>query len=167
MKRTCFILMFSMFSFLLLAQTNSTKRIPSISIKTLDGKNFNTSQISNDGKPIIISFWATWCHPCTKELSAIADVYDNWITETGVKLIAISIDDSRTINSVRPFVNARGWNYEIYLDTNGELKRAMGVNNVPHIFIINGNGEIVNQHTTYTEGSENELFQEIKVLIGK
>lgn len=147
-----------------MAQDTKGKSLPTITIKTLDGKSFSTSQISNDGKPIILSFWASWCRPCIKELSAFADVYVDWQEETGVKLIAISVDDSRTVNSVRPLINARGWEYEFYLDTNGDLKRAMGVNNVPHTFILNGKGEVVYQHTNYTEGSEDKLFEEVKKL---
>ncbi|HOP02828.1 MAG TPA: TlpA disulfide reductase family protein [Tenuifilaceae bacterium] len=147
-----------------MAQDTKGKSLPTVTIKTLDGKSFSTNQISNDGKPIILSFWASWCRPCIKELSAIADVYVDWQEETGVKLIAISVDDSRTVNSVRPLINARGWEYEFYLDTNGDLKRAMGVNNVPHTFILNGKGEVVYQHTNYTEGSEDKLFEEVKKL---
>lgn len=145
------------------AQQNNN--IPSVSIKTLDGKSFSTSSITNNGKPIIISFWASWCRPCIKELSAIADLYPDWQDETGVKIIAISIDDARTINNVRPMVNARAWEYDFYLDSNGDFKRAMGVTNVPHTFLLNGKGEVVYQHTTYTEGAEYELYEKVKALV--
>ncbi len=156
-----FILLSSLFTF---AQQGNVKKLPSVTIKTLDGRDFSTSKIENGGKPIIISFWASWCRPCVKELSAIADLYDDWQIETGVKLIAISIDDARTVNNVRPMVNSRGWEYDFYLDSNGDLRRAMGVTNVPHTFILNGKGEVVYQHTTYTDGSEYEMFEKIKAL---
>ena len=165
--RSAFISVMILFliSFACVAQDVKAKKVPAVTIKTLDGKSFSTSQISNNGKPIILSFWASWCRPCIKELTAIADLYPDWQDETGVKLVAISIDDSRTVNNVRPLVNARGWDYEFYLDTNGDLKRAMGVIDVPHTFILNGDGEVVYQHTTYTEGSEHELFKKIKSLV--
>ncbi len=147
------------------AQEARSQKLPVATIKTLEGRDFSTSQIDNKGKPIIISFWASWCRPCIKELSAIADLYEDWQDETGVKLIAISIDDARTVNNVRPMVNARGWEYEFYLDSNGDLRRAMGVTNVPHTFILNGKGEIVHQHTNYTDGSEYEMFEKIKALV--
>lgn len=146
-----------------MAQQSSS--IPTATIKTLDGKNFSTSDITNNGKPIIISFWASWCRPCIKELSAIADLYQDWQDETGVKIIAISIDDTRTVNNVRPMVNARAWEYDFYLDSNGDFKRAMGVTNVPHTFVLNGKGEVVYQHTTYTEGAEFELYEKVKALV--
>ena len=55
-----------------------------------------------------------------------------------MKLVAISIDDSRSMNRVLPYVNSSGWEYEVYLDPNSELKRAMGVSTVPHTFLLNG-----------------------------
>ena len=112
--------------------------IPSVNIKTLDGKVFNTSQLNNNGKPMILDFWATWCKPCVSELNAISENYADWQTETGVKLIAISIDDARNMEKVGPYVNGKYWEYEVLLDPNGDFKRAMNVNNVPHIFLING-----------------------------
>jgi cytochrome c biogenesis protein CcmG, thiol:disulfide interchange protein DsbE len=138
------------------------KSIPSVDIKTMTGEIFNTSNIDNAGKPIVISFFALWCKPCMKELTAISDVYQDWQDETGVKLVAISIDDARSTANVMPTVNGNGWEYEFYCDPNGDFKRAMGVNMIPHIFILNGQKKVVYQHTSYAEGGENELFEIIK-----
>jgi thiol-disulfide isomerase/thioredoxin len=136
--------------------------VPSVTIKNLDGSAFNTADLDNGGKPIILSFWATWCKPCVLELSAIAEQYADWQEETGVKLVALSVDDARTTNSVAPFVNGKGWDYEVHLDPNGDFKRAMNVNLVPHTFLLNGNKEIVSQHTTYSPGDEDALFEHVK-----
>ena len=139
--------------------------IPSVDIKALDGQTFNTINIDNDGKPIIISLWATWCKPCIAELLAIADVYDEWVEETGVKLVAISIDDARSAARVKPWVDGKDWPYEVYLDQNKDFARAMNVVNVPHTFIINGEGEIVWQHTSYQDGGEEELIEKVRELL--
>src|SRR5688572_940118 len=114
--------------------------IPSVNIKTMDNQVFNTTGLSNDGKPMIIDFWATWCKPCVAELNAIQEQYAEWQAETGVKLVAISIDDARTMPSVGPFVNGKGWDYEVYLDPNSDFRRAMNVNNIPHTFLVDGTG---------------------------
>jgi len=142
-------------------------RMPSAIVETLDGKKFDTKDLSNNGKPIIVNFWATWCAPCKRELSTIADKYAQWQEETGVKLVAVSIDDTRSKARVAPYVNGQDWDYEVLLDPNGDLKRALNVNNVPHTFLLNGKGEIVYQHNNYEPGDENELYDRVKELVGK
>lgn len=159
-----FIFLYSI-SFSQELQTN--KKVPSVDIKTLDGKIVNTSTFSNDGKPMILSLWATWCRPCLKELSAINDVYDDWKEETGVKLIAVSVDDSKTVRNVAPLINGKEWDFEFYLDENGDFKRAMSVNMVPHTFILNGKGEIVMQFTAFGEGGEKKLIEAVKKIIAE
>jgi len=154
----------SIFLIVISLQAQDNKKLPSVNVKDLDGKVFNTSNINNNGKPIVISFWATWCKPCIQELANMHDLYQKWQKETGVKVIAISIDDSRSSKKVKPFVSGRSWYYEFLLDENSEFKRAMNVNNPPHTFLIDGNGNIVYEHNGYAPGDEKKLYQEIKKL---
>lgn len=134
------------------------KKMPSVMLEDLDGNTINSAELSNDGNPIVISFWATWCKPCRQELNTIADDYEDLQEETGMKLIAVSIDDERNKSKVRPVVDASGWEYDIWLDTNSDLKRAMGVNYPPQTFVINGKGEIVYSHVGFVPGDELELY---------
>ena len=151
----------AIFSTLSIAQNRT---LPSVDVKTLEGSNININTIENDGNPIVISFWATWCKPCKKELNNIAEVYEDWQDETDVKLVAISIDNARSMAKVAPYVNASDWDYEVYLDPNGNLKRALGVSTVPHTFLLNGKNEIVWQHKGYVDGDEDELLEQIEKL---
>ena len=139
-------------------------QLPSVKLKTLDGKTIDTSTLSNDGKPFVISFFATWCKPCNRELKAISEHYADWQEETTVKLYAISIDQAQNINKVKPLVDGFGWEYEVLLDPNGDFKRAMNVQNVPHLFILDGKGKIVYNHTGYTDGGETEIYEIISKL---
>lgn len=159
MKRFALILTF-VFSISII----STAQVPEVQIKNLDGTSASTSTFKNDGKPMVISFWATWCKPCVKELNAINENYIDWEDETGVKVIAVSIDNSRSMNRVKPFVNGRAWEFDVYCDPNGDFKRAMNVGNVPHTFLIDGNGKIVWQHTSYADGDEDHLYELIQKL---
>ncbi|MBT3647981.1 MAG: TlpA family protein disulfide reductase [Flavobacteriales bacterium] len=142
------------------------RKIPAVDIKNLDQSAFSTGEIENDGKPIIISFWATWCSPCKRELNTIADEWEDWVDETGVKLVAISIDDARNMHKVKPYIDGQSWEYEVYLDPNGDFKRAMNVNNVPHTFLIDGDRNIVWQHNSYAPGDEEELYELVEKLSG-
>lgn len=142
--------------------TAHAQSVPDVKVKNMDGATVSTNTLTNDGKPMIISFWATWCKPCIKELETIHEVYAEWREQTGVKLVIISIDDARTTASVAPFLNAKGWEYEAYLDVNSDFRRAMNVNMVPHTFLLNGNREIIDQHTSFAPGDEDKLFEKVK-----
>lgn len=135
--------------------------LPNITLKNLDGESVNIAELYNDGNPFVMTFWATWCGPCIKEHNALSDVYDDWVEETGVKIFAVCIDDSRATARIKPFVDGKGWPFDVLLDVNSELKRTMNVNNPPHTFLFDGNGKVVWQHTGYLDGGEEDLYQEI------
>lgn len=139
---------------------NAQNPLPDVNLKTLMGKTISTTEISNNNKLMVISLWATWCVPCKNELDAIAEVYEDWVDDTGVSLFAVSIDDSRTSKRIKPMINGKDWEFEILLDENSDLKRAFGVSTVPFTVLIK-NGKIVYKHTGYTPGYENELYDQI------
>ena len=160
-KRFCLVVL------LLLGVFASYAQLPSVTLKDINGKTVDTATLQNDGKPFIISFFATWCKPCNRELKAISEVYADWQDETGVKVIAISIDQAQNVAKVKPLVDGYGWEYEVLLDPNSDFKRAMGVNMIPAVFIIDGGGKIAESRSGYTDGSESHLIDKVRELIAK
>lgn len=138
------------------------RTLPEVKLKDMAGKTVNSSSIINTGGLTVIDFWATWCKPCILELDNIADQYAKWQKETGVKIVAISIDDARNAGKVAPLVKGRDWRYDVYIDENSDFKRALNVGNIPHTFLLNKNGEIIWQHNSYAVGDEDELYELIK-----
>ena len=141
-------------------------KLPNVSLKGIDNKSVNVANFNNSEKPVIVSFWATWCGPCIKELESIKTKYAQWQKEYGVELVAISIDDSKTINRVKPMVTSKGWKYKVLLDTNQDLKRALNVVNVPYTMVLY-KGKVMFTHSNYTPGIENKIEQELNEIIKK
>lgn len=164
MKRILFIL-----SVCLLAVTceGFAQKLPQITLKDINGKAISVDTLSNDGKPFIIDFFATWCKPCNRELDAIAEVYEEWQEETGVKLFAVSIDRAQNTNKVKPLVDNHGWTYDVLLDPNSELRRTFGGELIPYVVICDGEGNVVYKHNGYTDGAENELIEKVRELVAK
>ena len=148
-----------------LAGLTSFAQLPSIQLKDINGKTVDTSKLNNDGKPFVISFFASWCKPCNRELKAINEVYADWQDETGVKLYAISIDQGQNINKVKPMVDSEGWEYEVLLDPNSDFRRALAIQMIPHVLIVNGDGTIAESRSGYTEGAEGHIIEKVRELI--
>ncbi len=142
----------------------ASAQLPAVVVKDINGNSVKVDTLSNNGKPMIIDFFATWCKPCNRELQAIHEVYEDWQAETGVKLIAISIDQAQNVNKVKPLVDGYGWTYDVLIDANGDLKRALGIQMIPFVMIVDGNGKIVYKHNGYTDGAEEELIETVRKL---
>ena len=154
---------FFMAASLAFAALTASAALPSVMLNDVDGTQIDTATLSNDGKPIIISFFATWCKPCMRELKAIHEVYPEWQDETGVRLVAVSIDEGQNTQKVKPLVEGKGWSdYQVLLDPAGEFKRQLGVNDIPHVFVVDGEGNIVWNHQGYVDGGEEDILEAVQ-----
>ena len=161
MKKTLLTLVACFVALSIFAQNKS---LPSANVKTLEGQSLNVQELGKSGKITIISFWATWCSPCKKELDAIKDYYEDWQKDYDVELIAISVDDARTSAKIPAMVTEKGWKYRVLVDSNKEFQQAANVSSVPHMLVLDQQGNIVFEHTGYAPGDELELEEKIKEL---
>ena len=140
------------------------KELPNLSLNDMYGKKVNVADYGKNGKITVLSFWATWCSPCKKELNNISYMYEDWQEDYGMELIAISIDDVRNVSKVKTYVDGQRWEYAVLLDTNEDLKRMMNFQTVPYTVLVNQSGKIVYTHAGYVEGDEYILEEKIKAL---
>ncbi len=164
MKKILFLL--ALFSFLI-PNVEVCAQLPIVNLKYINGQPVRMDTLSNGGRPLIIDFFASWCKPCNHELDAISEVYAEWQEETGVRLIAVSIDKAQDANKVKLLTANHNWEYDIIMDTNSELKRMLGVQVIPYVLVIDGQGRITYRHSGYTDGAETELIEEVRKLVRK
>lgn len=157
MKKIIFLVLLSFLGY-------SQKQMPNIELPAINGETLN---VSSDFKEIdklyVFSFWATWCAPCINELEAMHKKYPSWKDKLSIEIIAVSIDDSKTLKRVKPFLNGKGWSYNVLLDSNQELKRALSIVNVPYTIVVKNN-KIVYVANGYSQGSEEELYNKLLEL---
>lgn len=140
------------------------KAVPSIMLKDLQGNKVDLKGLVGNGKVTVLSFWATWCSPCKKEIENMTDYLDEWKEKYNTQLIAISIDDTRNSMKVKPYVDGKKWNFQVLLDENQDTRRALDFANVPYTIVVDKNGNIVYKHSGYTEGDELVLQEKLKSL---
>lgn len=156
--------LFTLMAFTMLTAFTGDKKFPAASLKTLDGKTVNVQDYIGKGNPVIVSFWASWCSPCKRELDAMTEIFPEWQANYRVELLAITIDDSRGLAKVPGIVTSKSWPFTVLADTKQELQQNLGFQTVPETFLLDGEGNIVYTHSGYNAGDEFELEEKLKEL---
>ena len=164
MKKSIAFLLAAFVTLTVFAQKDD-QTMPNMVLKDMNGKPKNMSDYSKSGKITIVSFWATWCSPCKKELNNINDVYDDWKNKYNLELVAVCTDNARNTQKVKPYVDGQGWEFDVVMDVNQEFQRALNIVQIPHTFLLDQNGKVVYQHSGYVEGDEFALEEKIKSLM--
>ncbi len=158
------------FSFLLVAvflfsfQRHGNSPFPAVNVKTVDGKSVNTMDYLKNKKITIVSFWATWCTPCKRELDVLNEIYGEWVENYDIQLLAITIDDARGLTKVPAMVQTKGWEFTVLADSKQELMQMLNFQTIPQTFLLDKEGNIVYTHSGYNPGDELKLEEEIKKL---
>ena len=159
-----------LFAIVCAAATNiaAAQDLPNTQIKDVHtGKKLPFSQAIEKGKVTVVSFWATWCVPCKKEIKNISRKLPEWKKEAEFNFITMSIDEARAEGLVRTYAISQGWEFPYYIDANSDLKRSLNFQSVPFTMIVDKEGKAAWKHIGYEEGGENEVFEKVKELAGK
>ena len=117
------------------------------------------------GKVVIVSFWASWCGPCKKELPVLAGVVKR-VGPDQLQVIAINYRDE-----YEPFkyvVNVlKDYPITILRDANSKTARKFGVQGIPRMIIIGRDGKVAADHTGYGEGTIPELVEQLNTLLAR
>lgn len=142
--------------------------LPDTPIKDVaSGKRVAFKQTVNPGRVTVVSFWATWCVPCKKEIKNVREKLATWKQTCDFDYITVSIDETRSEGLVRSYAKSQGWDFPYYIDANADLKRSLNFQNVPFTLIIDKTGKVAWMHSGYEEGGENEVYAKVKELSAK
>jgi peroxiredoxin len=136
---------------------------PNFETENLDGKKVELKELLKEG-PVLISFWATWCKPCIKELNQLQKVYKKY-KEKGFEILAIDVDGPRSISKVKPKVKGLKWEFPVLWDKSKKIYRKYHVLGIPHTVLIDPSGKIRYTHTTYRPGDEEVIKKKIEELL--
>lgn len=110
--------------------------IPEIELTSLDGRHMNSIDIFTENEAYVLVFWESYKYSDIEKINNIIEERDNNPGSIHTKIIAICIDELGITGHIAPVVHANGWDVEVYIDTNGDFKRAMSVNSTDNIYLI-------------------------------
>ena len=143
------------------------KAFPTPKLVDLERQTVDLGEVVGQGKPTVVAVWATWCQPCHMELDHMAKYREKWEEEYGVTFLAISVDKQHMVKRIQPLVDRKGWEYDILVDSNGQLQTRLGFRSIPQMYIIDGDGNIVKEFSGYTTGREHEVDRFLAKLASK
>ena len=136
--------------------------VPNWKLRCADGSQVEFHDELAKG-PVLVSFWALWCKPCLKELPHLDKLGKEY--EGKLSVLAVNIDNSRSVARVRPYLSSKGYKFRVPLDTSGDLQRMLQIGSVvPFLIVYNSDGTEYYRHVGYKEGDEKELQKEVAAL---
>jgi peroxiredoxin len=115
---------------------------------------------------ILISFWATWCEPCKKEMDQLQTLFDAH-KDKGLIILSISMDEPETQGDARPFVKQRGFTFPVLLDTETQVTNQLNPRRAaPFSLIIGRDQKIAWDHEGYVPGDEKKIDEAVLAALG-
>jgi thiol-disulfide isomerase/thioredoxin len=128
----------------------------------LGGGDFDLAQ--EKGKVIVLDFWATWCGPCVKSLPGMIDEMAAFDSK---KVRFIGVNQAEAKDTVKSFLDTRGWKLEVALDTNQRVGQSFGVEGIPHTVIIGPDGKVAYVKTGFEADGAKKIAETVRKLLEK
>jgi cytochrome c biogenesis protein CcmG/thiol:disulfide interchange protein DsbE len=151
---------------LLVGSVQGAKKLakaPNFTAPDLEGKKVELKTLLQEG-PVLISFWATHCKPCIKELNQLLKLYPNY-KKKGFEILAIDVDGPRSVSRVKSKVKGLKWKFPVLFDTNKDIYRKYHVLGIPYTVLIDPEGKIRYTHTTYRSGDEKIIWKKVDQIL--
>ena len=130
-----------------------------IILNPLMGKKIKLENYLSNG-PVLINFWATWCAPCIKEMPYL-DQFEKKYKDKGFSVLAVSVDNQKSLSQVRSFIKTKKFSFDIFLDPNMQIFKKLNGNLMPTNVLIDKNGKVVWRHYGYLPGDEKKMEEQI------
>jgi cytochrome c biogenesis protein CcmG/thiol:disulfide interchange protein DsbE len=147
------------------SQAGKKGKAPGFTLPDLEDEKVELKSLLEDG-PVLISFWATHCKPCIKELNQLQKLYPEY-KEKGFEILAIDVDGPRSVGSVKSKVKGLKWKFPVLFDINKDIYRKYQVLGIPHTVLIDQEGNIRYTHTTYRSGDEKTIWEKVDQLLAE
>lgn len=142
--------------------TGQQSVLPAIKLLTPDLSTFNSKNLLDGDKMVILIFWKTSDKKCCCHISSIIEAKEQMLQGEGVKIVGICSGEGGTVCHVKPFIAGKDWDIEVYIDTNDDLKRAMGIPGAPYTVVFDKNNKVVCQYNGYCIGSEELICEKLQ-----
>ena len=137
--------------------------LPDLSVKLLDGKQVRLSVLLEEG-PLLVSFWATWCAPCKKEMIFLEEFHQKY-NENSFRVLAISTDSPKSMSKVKSYIRAKKYTFLVGIDPNQEIAKKMNALLMPTTLILNKDRKVSWYHQGFIPGDEKEIEAQIRAVL--
>ena len=137
--------------------------LPDLSVRLLDGKQVRLSELLEEG-PLLVSFWATWCAPCKKEMRFLEEFHQKY-NENSFRVLAISTDSPKSMSKVKSYIRAKKHTFLVGIDPNQEIAKKMNALLMPTTLILNKDRKVSWYHQGFIPGDEKEIEAQIRAVL--
>jgi len=137
--------------------------LPDLSVRLLDGKQVRLSALLEEG-PLLVSFWATWCAPCKKEMIFLEEFHQKY-NENSFRVLAISTDSPKSMSKVKSYIRAKKYTFLVGIDPNQEIAKKMNALLMPTTLILNKDRKVSWYHQGFIPGDEKEIEAQIRAVL--